>query len=304
MNKRLFPLLLAAFLLLSGCRLAQPDAGAASGDSQPMGADLPVGVMLTPQPLNLFDLEAYVNDHGVPEDGAVIDDTSYQQRLYATDLGNGDWQFEGVEGFAFFSAVSANEYGSCQTVVNDGLSDGSFAVHETDEGTSTDISGTLYVQPAELICWYFNPVYQDAAGRVYLTAGSGTSAGGDAAPGMQFSKTLSGETTATDGSGAVQRSSARCQVTIAVRALPMQVRLLWMDGSGQILRQEAYAPGQLPEQLDGRGAAYLIAELEDDDGAVERSLVQPDGDSTVCLRSYAPGKWGTIAAIDTPVEWD
>ena len=83
-----------------------------------------------------------------------------------------------------------------------------------------------------------------------------------------------------------------------------QVRLFWMDGGSRILRQESYAPGQLPKQLDGCGAAYLIAELVDSTGAVVRSLIQPDEDHPACLRSYAPGQWGTLAAIDTPVDWD
>lgn len=299
MNNRLFPLLLALLLLLGGCQLAQPEAATASE------SDLLVGVMLTPQPLDLFDLESYISDHGVPEDGAVPGGSGdYRQRLYAADLGNGDWQFEGVEGFAFFSAVVTDEHGSCSTMVNGGLADGSYAVHETDEGTSADISGTLYVQPAEQICWYFNPVYQDGDGRVYLLPGSGMGMGGDNQPGMQISQTLSGDSTAADERGVTHSRSSRCAITVSVQALPRQVRLFWMDSGSRILRQETYAPGQLPAQLDGRGAAYLIAELEDSTGAVVRSLIQPDEDHPACLRSYAPGQWGTLAAIDTPVDWD
>lgn len=299
MNNRLFPLLLALLLLLGGCQLAQPEAATASE------SDLLVGVMLTPQPLDLFDLESYISDHGVPEDGAVLGGSGdYRQRLYAADLGNGRWQFEGVEGFAFFSAVVTDEHGSCSTMVNDGLADGSYTVHETDEGTSTDISCTLYVQPAEQICWYFNPVYQDGDGRVYLLPGSGMSMGGDNQPGMQISQTLSGDSTAADERGVTHSRSTRCAITVSVQALPRQVRLFWMDSGSRILRQETYAPGQLPAQLDGRGAAYLIAELEDSTGAVVRSLIQPDEDHPACLRSYAPGQWGALAAIDTPVDWD
>lgn len=299
MTRRVFPLMLALLVLLSGCRLAQPDAGTATG------SDLLVGVMLTPKPLDLFDAEAYFRTQGIPEDGAVIDDdAACQQRLYAADQGNGSWQFEGIEGFAFFHAVFSDENGSCSTMVNSGLSDGSYAVRETDDGSDIEIAGTLYVQPAEPIAWYFNPVYQDADGHIYLTSGSGFSMGGDNAPGASFMKTLSDNRTATDTDGAAHTSSVRCEVTVAVRALPEQLRLLWMDGSGQVLRRETYAPGQLPAQLDGRGAAYLIAELEDSTGAVERSLVQPDGDGTATLRSYVPGKWGTLTALDTPVVWD
>ena len=302
MNNRLFPLLLALLLLLGGCQLAQPEAATASETDL---TDLLVGVMLTPQPLDLFDLESYISDHGVPEDGAVLGGSGdYRQRLYAADLGGGRWQFEGVEGFAFFSVVVTDEHGSYSTMVNDGLADGSYAVHETDEGTSTDISCTLYVQPAEQICWYFNPVYQDGDGRVYLLPGSGTSMSGDNPPGMQISQTLTGRTTTADERGVTHSCSTRCAITVSVQALPRQVRLFWMDGGSRILRQETYAPGQLPKQLDGCGAAYLIAELEDSTGAVVRSLIQPDEDHPASLRSYAPGQWGALAAIDTPVDWD
>ena len=205
-------LLLALLLLLGGCQLAQPEAATASE------SDLLVGVMLTPQPLDLFDLESYISDHGVPEDGAVLGGSGdYRQRLYAADLGNGRWQFEGVEGFAFFSAVVTDEHGSCSTMVNDGLADGSYTVHETDEGTSTDISCTLYVQPAEQICWYFNPVYQDGDGRVYLLPGSGMGMGGDNQPGMQISQTLSCDSTAADERGVTHSRSTRCAITVSVQ---------------------------------------------------------------------------------------
>ena len=106
--------LLAALLLcLSGCQLAQPEA-----QTQ---ADMLVGVMLTPEPLDLFDWEGYVGDRFGQADGEVsaADAADYAQRLYATRVDEGRWQFEGVEGFAFFAASYESESGTVSAVQNE-----------------------------------------------------------------------------------------------------------------------------------------------------------------------------------------
>ena len=292
--RRFKVILLAAALLLclSACQLAQPAA-----QTQ---ADMLVGVMLTPKPLDLFDWEGYVGDHIGQSGGEVsaADAADYAQRLYATQVDEGRWQFEGIEGFAFFAASYESASGTVSTVQNDGLADGSYAVHERDDGSDCDISATLYVRPETPFAWYFNPVYQTADGEIYLTAGQGMSFAGDNRPGMSASQTFSDSRTYTGPDG--QRTdSTSCEVTVEIRALPEQFRLFWMDAENRILRQESWAADALPEAINPGDAAWLLAE-EWSGGTVTRTLCQP-GDTS--LRTYAPGALDTVQAVDIPVNW-
>lgn len=285
--------LLAALLLcLSGCQLAQPEA-----QTQ---ADMLVGVMLTPEPLDLFDWEGYVGDRFGQADGEVsaADAADYAQRLYATRVDEGRWQFEGVEGFAFFAASYESESGTVSAVQNDGLADGSYAVHERDEGSDCDIAATLYVRPEVRFAWYFNPVYQTESGEVYLTAGQGMSFAGDNSPGMSASQTFSGTRSYTGPDG--QRTdSTSCAITVEIRALPEQLRIFWMDAENRILRQESWTPDALPDSIDPGDAAWLLVE-EQSGGTVTRTLCQP-GDGN--LRAWTPGEMDTIQPVDIPVSW-
>ena len=82
MKRPLALLLIPALLLLGGCSLAREDAGEAADQ------DRLVGFLISQDPLNLFDADAYIADHfGGFSDGEVVldgsDSAGYQGKLYA-----------------------------------------------------------------------------------------------------------------------------------------------------------------------------------------------------------------------------
>jgi len=95
MNKRICVLIMILALVLSGCQLAKPEAQAEAGN------DMLVGVFVTAEHLDLFDFEAYFNDHAnelISGGNTMIENTDgYQQRIYA-NMENGGCAFEGLDG--------------------------------------------------------------------------------------------------------------------------------------------------------------------------------------------------------------
>ena len=80
MTKKYFALFLALALLLSGCSLAREDAPEETGTDP---GDKLIGAFVTTEHLDLFDFEAYLNDHlnEVLDGGVIEGDTSaYKNR--------------------------------------------------------------------------------------------------------------------------------------------------------------------------------------------------------------------------------
>lgn len=83
MNKRFFAVfLLIAALLLTGCSLAQPESERTAAEEDRM-----VGVLVTREPLDLFDAEGYFRDHAgqITNSGMISDADAqrYQNALFA-----------------------------------------------------------------------------------------------------------------------------------------------------------------------------------------------------------------------------
>ena len=110
MNRRaMLALLLAAALLLSGCSLARPETEADAAQNE----DLMVGVLVTLEPLDLFDFEAYFNDNAasLAKGGEVSaqDAEKYQNVLFAEQDGDGRYVFPEVEGYLILCTRSHAE---------------------------------------------------------------------------------------------------------------------------------------------------------------------------------------------------
>lgn len=306
MKIKLLSLLLALLCLLGGCQLALPE----DVSNSPVPSDLLIGIYMTPEHLDLFDFESWINDNLNQLGGDIVvegDTSAYEGRLYATYNEETDrWDFDDLEGHSLFCWERVDETGTCSVMQNTGgLADSHFATKSTDFGTEHDITATLYVQPADLVSWYFNPVYQDAEGNVYLMAGSGSSfsdrTGG---VGMSVTQTLSGEISTTDIDGVTKTDKTTCKVTVQTRRPAELVRVVWMDAAHEALRQEDFTPEAMPEELDARDAAYLVVEEQNFDGTVVYTIVQPEDDDGKNVRVYAPGDYGALIAHDIPVVWE
>ncbi len=209
--KKLMTLLLAASLLVTcGCSLAKPEEELNSSITM---EDNLIGVLITTEYLDLFDMEAWLNDNindlALGGETVIGGDTSqYQGRIYAERTeeiwyGNDgeahtrvDYKFpEKLKGYALIAPMIKSEhYEPYVSTINDAIfADTKTHVKVTDYGTAVELTSTIYYDPLTIqketitelhedgsetptqhVAFYHNPVYQTPEGDVYVTSGSGT----------------------------------------------------------------------------------------------------------------------------------
>lgn len=210
--KRILTILIAATLLLTcGCSLAQEPPA-----EDPILEDRLIGVLITMEHLDLFDMEAWLNDNissvAMGKDNVIHGDTSqYQGRIYA-ELTEEEWisadgtkrtrpvyKFpEELKGEALLCPTYTDEGGERYTGSegSDIFSGTHVHVKGNDAGSSVELTATVYYDPLSIhqetmnalnedgtetteqhICFYHNPIYQTDSGEVYVTSGSGHSYG-------------------------------------------------------------------------------------------------------------------------------
>lgn len=320
-NKRVFAALLALLtLLLCGCQLAQEDA------AETAGADRLIGVLVTTEYLDLFDMESYLRDNAsqLVNGGNVSMDgntSQYQGRLYAVPktetLTNGDGEtterctyvFEGIEGYAFFTptitdGATGEAYHSIET--DEGISDSHSSINITDDGESYVLEGTVYVCPTgnEMVTFYFNPIYQAEDGQVYAVTGNECSTDTKDCEGSIYTLTLD-ETTTINDNGVETAQSVSIETHLAILFPPEKITVLQMDGDHTILSQEEYEPGTLPDGLAPvSGAAYILVESHKQNGdgkpLVTREMYTPEDDS---FFTFYPLGNGICAQAYTALDW-
>ena len=283
-TKKIIALILPALVILSfaGCQLARGDAG-----ENPDAGRL-VGVFITTEYLDLFDMEGYLNDNLSGLSGGEInmdgDAGAYQGRLYAVltereltgeDTGEKtlieEYVFEGVAGISYFVARfpdKENIEGYWGNSSDDAVSDGHVAFSYGDEADSITLEGTLYVSPGIFgKTYYINPVYQSADGRVYTVTGSGSRVDGVQDEGSAFSQTLDETKTITDN-GESKTESISIKISIAAMSTPRQIVILQMDKDSKIVSRSVYTPGAVPGKLvTDRETEYIVLETHKTDSA-------------------------------------
>lgn len=302
MKNRIIVCILSLALLLSlcGCRLAQPDEG-----GEGVRRDRLIGCYVTTEHLNLFDMEAYLNDNiGRLSGGGNItldgDTSQYQGRIYAELVTetltneNGEsyeyseYRFTELEGISLFAPTVNKDGESYITSVTDTpVNDVHFGSKSIDNGTGVetqgvDLEGTVYI-PADgrAAKFYMNPVYQSDDGSVYLTAGSG----------LQYDTTLGGASTLSlsDEQTRTVNGEESISYTAAVKmnfdavAVPTLVRVIEMDAENSVLKTVDIIPGELPETYEPLGGtAYLLLETytadEEGNEVIARSIAEKDGE--------------------------
>ncbi len=295
-KNKIFALLLA-LCLLSGCALARPEAEEGTG----MDQDMMVGVFITREYLDLFDFESYLEDNlnTVINGGGEISPENmakYEGRLYAEKTDEGyDFGTEGMGAFFVQWEQDGVPYSASYSI---GPMELYLSTVVSDEGTSKEYTGTVYVQCGGTEAFYVNPVYQDSEGRVYLMAGSGISS--DMTEGASMTQTMSGEYTATVD-GKTQLYSMRTEISFCGAQMPQTYRVLHMSKESELLQTDDYTPETLPEEIRPcEGAEYLIIETQNTD-KVTRQIVSRAEDS---CQLFAPTEMeGIIAQRRTEVVW-
>lgn len=290
--KRIKQLALCALLpvlLLSGCRLAKPEAAEAAEN------DRLIGVFVTWEHLDLFDFGSYLGDNvnKIMQGGEISQEESqrYSGRIYAvlktetltaedgSQQIHGEYVFEDIEGVAFFMpyiTLSENESYWAATS-SPALSGTKVAV-----GSQNELEGTIYVTPQGPRAMYPNPVYQEPGGNVYVTTGTGMSHGGDFGEGTAFTQTISETHTVTENGEEIKEGTS-IKITLAVRNPPRWVTFIQMSGDNTpLFSRGRYDSGLLPEAVEfGPETAYVIAETRSDspeDEKISREILTA-GDS-------------------------
>lgn len=283
-----------------------------------------IGVFITTEYLDLFDSESYVKDNAdkVLSGGELgsSDSAQYQGKLYAilvdepyTDPETGEtattkkFVFDGIEGISYFAARYTDESGTQYLGAgdDDAIYDAHTGLHYTDAGDGIDMKGTIYVSASKgYDVFYCNPVYQTAAGEVYLVSGQGVSYGGELSAGMSGSQALKEEQTVTiDGKSETVSSSI--EVSICFMDTPIGTSILQFDRDGSIVARADYAAGALPAEITASpDTEYIIAEtrMSSADGkeTVTRELFRQDDESLyaffcredgICIKQYCSIAW-------------
>lgn len=258
--------LLAGLLLcltLAGCSLAVPEGDAAAA----AGEDRLIGFFVTPQHVDLFDMDAWLQDNaGKLADGAVAEGEQYEGKLYAvlTDAPDGQLvEFPGVEGWLYLCPVSAdtgNNLILMDTPPGSSLYAAGGSVRIDDDSSSYEYEATLYfaLNRARQV-FYMNPVYGTADGRVYLQTGSGISFDSNA-EGAVSSQSVS-QTFADTTAG--RRSASSVKFTVHYRGLyPAEsYRFVQLDAEGGLLDTAVFAADALPDALElAAGTDCLLIE--------------------------------------------
>lgn len=302
MGKRLFALFLAA-ILLAGCQLAEPE-------TETKGYDRLVGVFVTREHLNLFDMESYLQDNTgkLAHGGAltVEDSSQYNRRVYAVlveeewtdEEGNSHssctYEFPDLEGQLFSDfwiekgteSYWSNDAGEWFSEIHNGYN------HGDHESIGLEMEATIYVSPEmEEILFFYNPVYQTPEGEVYLVEGQGSSC--QFFQGSSMIHTLSDEKTTTVD-GVQRRDWTDIQVKVACIRPAERIVLNFMDENNQVFSTLEYTGEEIPAEISApEGATYVICEVYRQDESGEETLVRqitdPDGEAIEVYREVEHG---------------
>ena len=310
--KKISAILLALMLLLtmSGCQLARTETEKTK--------DRMVGVLITRDYLDLFDMEAYLEDNLKITGGDIVidgDTSAYEGRIYASfvpktlygengeTMEDEDLLFSDLEGIHYVAARMKDngEYYN-RVYSSDGLLNGKASYHSTDFEDSVTLEGEIWlVQGAGDIMAYINPVYQDDDGNFYVTPGQGFHSSGDSGTGSVFTQTMEDSSTVTNG-GIITTVSNSITISIGIKPKPLQYRLLQMREDNTILSSADYTPGEMPQDITvSADAAYLLLETHQQSSDTVRTIINPDEDHISTL--YA-GEDGYLLEDLTFLHWE
>ncbi len=320
-NKQRFlmiTLLSCLMILLVGCSLAKEDAGSDTKDTL-------IGAFITDEYLDLFDLDAYLDGNAsklLQNPGTVINDTDgCTNPLYAkTDRKSSkdpsDWKisFDGIKGLNLLNLIWTDENDTiCRALQSsDGICDAQIDWTESDNSTETVLSATIYTVPQgsdKSPAYYVNPVYQTSDGKIYVVPGSGISNSSISDESDNMSICLNDQ---TDSMEKWITKTEKCSVTVRFSSMfkPVKITLIQMDEKNQVLKQEEYIPGNLPDQLTAeKDTSYFVIETEkkapDGRKEITRDIYEcKDSDDEVSLETFYAMDNKIVSKQYTEIKWD
>ena len=160
MNKTVKTIIIAAAIL--GAMAIAYAVGASGRASMVKQADIPVGMLVTTQPLPVAD----------------------DDRLYAEYI-DGEYVFNGVDGMQCFFTNKDNTISAHK---DKAFTNASSTLKGTnDDQQNVELKAKLYLSTSFDEILYQNPVYQTESGEVYAVAGQGADYSGEEGMGGSFS---------------------------------------------------------------------------------------------------------------------
>jgi len=314
MNRKRIYILMSLMLLfvLSGCSLAKEDAGKEVLESDEIVQDCLIGVVVTEEHLDLFDMEAFLNDNvDKIVDGQVIeenDSVKYQDRIYATLDKHGsdepykwDIYFEGVDGYVLITPTLHHGEGEPFHMIEGDDCFGDVNTHyvTTDEGEEIYLEGTIYLQSGvqKTDAYYLNPVYQTEDGEIYLVGGNGLGSNVMGEAGNEMSSTLDGTHNSTVN-GVSESYKSSVEIKFITVNLPIKIGFYHMNDQHEILYMQEFAPEEVPEEFEVvEGTAYVLMETEKEgvEGVrIEREVCEPDKEGQMTVKVFCPSEDGIL----------
>lgn len=287
--------------------------------------DTLIGVFVTRESLDLFDIEAYLNDHGQQlfssnsENIIPLEDMNeYKQRIYATSIEIEDttadgeplfrkeYTFPDLDGYLLCHAEISDNNGEYSTTIADAIfCDIHSGLHTTDNGKHVTLSAMIYSLPQkDGVSFFFNPVYQTANGDVYLTSGTGSSVSGEILGGT-CTHTLDDNISFSNGE---KKTTSTTTITVSFQVVekPDALILTQMDANHQILTTHHYVSGEMPNTvIPLEDTAYLILETihTDSNGNPVSSYEIYDKNDNI-LTTFLYKENGICVNVPTSIWWD
>jgi len=306
---------------LTGCQLARESAGADAYE------DRLIGMFVTTEYLDLFDMDAYLNDSLSGFQGGDItvdgDTRKYEGQLYATMVARTqtneetgetseveEYVFPNIDGISYFYFTTLDTEGRDSTTI---MSEDPSVVHEkmdihaSDDAYGMTMEGMIYVSPTDEqreLVYYFNPVFQSADGSVYVSSGSGVANQGVDVEGSTMSQTMDATYAVTEN-GKVKTDSVSIKLSISVIFTPEKIAVLQMDAESKLLMRTEYAPDAVPEALVfDSGTDYIIVETHKRDVAGDaittRDIYSRDAET---IQTFFARTDGICVMRSTQIKW-
>lgn len=294
-------------LFLGGCQLAEKEGFNNTVEDRLIGALITTG-SLNPVEMNqellpemfeeMEDGELIIDEFLEMDESVIIATPSYEGKKFV---------FEGVEGFAMFSATMnvENEDESYSTSQkDDGISD--VSIHITGGDTDKiEMEGTIYFsqRTGEKI-WYMNPVYQKENGVVYAVPGTGFGMGGELGEGTEGSTKMDQALDYTVN-GNTKSFESFIEIRYVFMNPPTKIVVVEMDENNKVLIRREFEPGKLPEELGtNEEAEYLIIEIrktrDDGEPVVERQIIDKAEET---FSTFYESEDSILTKMNTTVIW-
>lgn len=293
--KKLIALLLITCVMLTGCQLATDEVN----EDGFIHGDRLVGVVVTTEHLDLFDIEAFLKDNPQALKGGSIGSVGpeYQNRIYAQEELEHSTTEDGVPcttiyyNFDHLEGIQLLAY-QTRTILEDGsvlaettVCSSTEGIYEAHMGNELN-EGTIFVPEGEEATFFTNPVYQDSDGRLYLVGGTGIS--NQNMTGSMW-QTITEEFTETENGQEIDSEKREFKICVEAVNITERVVIVQMSGDNTMLGRQEFDPNEMPEELTPEeGCAYLLVE-EHVGEEISRTMIEPDDRYiTVYVKSDQP----------------